>query len=74
LTEPEIAQALVGSENTQWWRAIRQILEDYRATSMVQAASSVSLNNPLAMAANNGAHAALTELFWDLEKRVAPEG
>jgi hypothetical protein len=71
LNDRQITEALRVSEQTMWWRAVVQLIEKYRADAIGQAAASAGANNPLAMAANCGAHTALTAILSDLEDRRA---
>ena len=70
LTENEIDQAFKGSENTQWWKSIVQLIDDARADYISAAAQNAATNNPLGMAREIGAHEALSNLLTVLEKKV----
>jgi hypothetical protein len=74
LSEDQMTSALRVSENTMWWRALIQRIEAFRDEATQQAAASAGGNNPLAMAANCGAHTALTALLDDLETRRSSKG
>jgi len=74
LSEDQITSSLRVSETVMWWRAVVQLIEKYRNDATGQAAASAGGNNPLAMAANVGAHTALTALLDDLETRRASKG
>ena len=71
LSDKQITDALRVSEQTLWWRAVVQVIEKYRVDATSQAAASAGANNPMAMAANCGAHTALTAILSDLEDRRA---
>jgi hypothetical protein len=64
-----LTEALRVSEQTLWWRSIVQIIDRYRVDATSQAAMAAGANNELAMAANCGAHTALTAILSDLEDR-----
>ena len=70
LSENETTQAFKGSENTQWYRALIQLIETYRVVSIANSASACGQNNALAVAAATGAHEVLGELLADLHQRA----
>jgi hypothetical protein len=69
LSDKQMTDALRVSEQTLWWRSIVQLIEKYRVDATSQAAMAAGANNELAMAANCGAHTALTAILSDLEDR-----
>jgi hypothetical protein len=69
LSDKQITDSVRVSEQTMWWRALVQLIEKYRVDATSQAAMAAGANNPLAMAANCGAHTALTAILSDLEDR-----
>jgi hypothetical protein len=69
LSDKQMDEVFRVSDQTMWWRALLQLIERHRAISTAQAAASAGGNNPLAMAANIGAHTALTALLDDLTDR-----
>jgi hypothetical protein len=71
LTEQQLASALRVSEETMWWRAVIQIIEEVQSDSFPNAAGAAGSNNPLSMAANVGAYVALDQLLCNLEERRA---
>lgn len=71
LSDDQMTNALRMSDTSLVWRSLVQLIENYRDVNTAQAAASAGANNPLAMAANCGAHTALTELLADLERRRA---
>lgn len=69
LTEDQITRALQVSEQTEWWRALVQLIDQTRAEFAGSAPTCAGNNNALAMARDVGAHEALTGLLLELEKR-----
>jgi hypothetical protein len=69
LNDKQITESFRVSEQTMWWRALIQLIEKYRVDATSQASMSAGANNALAMAANCGAHTALTAILSDLEDR-----
>ena len=71
LTDTEVEMALRVSEHTQWWLALTQLIESQRIELSEAGQHCALANNALAMAANCGAHTALTAILSDLEDRRA---
>jgi len=69
MSDDQITRALQVSEQTEWWRALVQLLDQFRTEYPASAATCAGANNPLAMALDVGAHEALTGLLIELEKR-----
>ena len=70
LTENEIDLAFQGSENSRWWKALVQQIEDYKSEYVEAAAQKAGLNNALGMAREIGAHEALNNLLTVLQNKV----
>ena len=71
MSDDQITRALQVSEQTEWWRALVQLIDQFRAEYPESAAACAGSNNPLAMARDVGAHEALTQLLLQIEKRRA---
>lgn len=67
LTESEVKAAFKVSDQTQWYRALLQVIEANRGIWLVNAGACAQSNNPLAMAWNNGGENALSQLTAILE-------
>jgi hypothetical protein len=70
LTAAEITSAFKGNEGTQWWKALSQVINEWREENADSAASFAKDNNALAMAHDNGAHSVLTRLLSYLSSEV----
>lgn len=68
MTEVEIAQALAVGPETLWWRAVLQIIEDFRIDAATAATGHGASNNALAMAGAVGAYEVLTNLLQTLNE------
>jgi hypothetical protein len=69
LTEEQMNQAFTVSEQTLWWRALMQILEESRHFHAQRAASFAAGNNAMAAAHDSGIYEFISELMDQLEKR-----
>ena len=69
LNDEQMKDAFAVGETVLWWRAIIQIIEDYRLTSADNGYSACGENNPMGTAAAVGAHDVLSNLLNDLSKR-----
>ena len=69
LSEDQITRALSVSEQTEWWRALVQLIEQYRNEYPSSADACAGINNALGMARDVGAHQALTGLLIELDRR-----
>jgi hypothetical protein len=71
MTDAEITQALRVSDQTEWYRALIQLIDQCRGEYQRAAYSGATINNPLSQASDIGAHEALTGLMLELENRRA---
>lgn len=74
LTEQEIDAAFRGNANNQWYKALIQIINEYRMDYADKAAQHAVTNNPLGMARENGAYEALSNLLTVLDQKESSEG
>ncbi len=66
LTDNEIAAALKVSKQTEWWRALVQLIDASRQDYIERTSGSADRNNPLGLARDVGAQEALTALLIKL--------
>ena len=69
LNDNQITAALKVSPQTEWWKALMQLIDQTRSEFAGSAPTCAGQNNALAMARDVGAHEALTGLMLELEKR-----
>jgi hypothetical protein len=68
LSEKEIELAFKGSETTQWYRALMQVMETTRQDYIERASGGADRNNPLGMARDLGAGESLSALMLKLSE------
>lgn len=66
MTEPEINKALQVSDTDPLWRAMLQMLEDYREDAITNAATESQLNNSLSTHGYLGG----AQLIWNFRKEL----
>ncbi len=71
LSDDDITRAFHGNATTEWWKALMQLIEQYRSEYPASAATCAGVNNALGMARDVGAHEALTGLMLELQRRVS---
>jgi hypothetical protein len=69
LDDAQVSQAFKVSDQTQWWRALVQLIESYRSEFAAAAPQRAGENNALGLARDMGAYEALTSLLLELERR-----
>jgi len=74
LSDAQITSALRVGEQTMWWRALTQLIIQYRSEYAGAAPQNAAQNNSLGMARDVGAHEALSGLLIDLEERRSSSG
>lgn len=70
LTEEQLDEAFGGNENTLWYKALVQIIEEEMENAVIASAAAAEQNNPLRMATELGGYATLNGLLADLVRRV----
>jgi hypothetical protein len=70
LTEDQIREAFGGNVSTRWYQALVQVIEEEMENSVMASAAAAEQNNPLRMATELGAYAALNGLLGELNRRV----
>lgn len=73
LTEAEIVAAFKGNQNTQWYKAIVQIVSEDRHNEAFNCAAYAEANNALAMASAFGAYKNASGLLNTLATYVEAE-
>jgi hypothetical protein len=68
MSDMEILQALAIGPETLWWRAVIQVIEDFRIDAGSAATGHGATNNALAMAGAVGAYEVLTNLLERLNE------
>jgi hypothetical protein len=71
MTDAEITKALRVSDQTEWYRALIQLIDQCRGEYPLAAATRAGENNALGMAREMGAYEALTQLLMQIEHRRA---
>jgi len=74
LTENEIKAAFRGNENTQWYKALVQVISEDRHNEALNAAAAAKSNNEMATASATGAYESLSGLLNTLAGYVESEG
>lgn len=69
MTQEEINDALRVSENTMWWRAVIQIIEEASDELHGNAVAAITTEKSLSAAANLGGREALKNLLLELNYR-----
>lgn len=72
MSDDEIRRAFSGNQNTEWYRALVQVIWDDQHKERLNAAAEARANNALAMAAANGAYEALSGILNALANYVEP--
>lgn len=69
LDKQQVQSALAVPETLPIWKAVMQILWEYREEAAQQASGYARDNNALAMSAAHGGHEILTTILQELEKK-----